>query len=381
MQENRAFDTYFGTYPGASDIPANECMPTNLTNLSKPCVRPYLSTNVVLDGDGHGYNYSVGSWNNGLMNGFVVAEGNNRTMVYYNNLTIPYYWYFAKHYSLTNRMFSSYLSYSLPNHWYLIAANAPKQIQGSAPLHEKNSNGQYIYLQQANVTETVADLLINTSLSWKYYDYPLPVNQYQNAVSNDSAFNFWNPFASKFSSYTSAYSQHFVSRANIYGDIKNHTLPQISWIIPSSQLSEHPPRNITLGMIWTTSVVDAVMNSTYWNNTVVIIVWDDYGGFFDHVSPPTLGPYQLSFRVPGIIISPYARSGYIDNTTYSFESLLKLIEWRFNLQPLTNRDSLANNMLGAFNFTQAPQPPHPIPLTQQQLNAIKPYLGGNTTDD
>jgi phospholipase C len=116
------------------------------------------------------------------------------------------------------------------------------------------------------------------------------------------------------------------------------------------------------------------MNSQYWNSTAIIVTWDEYGGFYDHVAPPQIDKYGLGFRVPAIIISPYAKAGYIDHTQYSFESMLKFIEWRFNIPPFTYRDAHANNLLNAFDFSQKPRPPHIIPLSQTQLNAIKPLM-------
>jgi phospholipase C len=128
----------------------------------------------------------------------------------------------------------------------------------------------------------------------------------------------------------------------------------VSWVIPSDKLSEHPPANIALGMDWVVNVVNSIMNSQYWNSTAIIITWDDYGGFYDHVPPPQIDKYGLGFRMPALIISPYAKLGFIDHTQYQFESMLKFIEWRFNIPSLTERDRNANNLLNAFDFNQKP---------------------------
>ena len=145
-------------------------------------------------------------------------------------------------------------------------------------------------------------------------------------------------------------------------------------VIPSSPISEHPPANVKLGMEWVTYVVDSIMKSPYWNSTAIILTWDDYGGFYDHVPPPPIDKYGLGFRMPAIIISPYATPGFIDHSRYQFESMLKFIEWRFNIPSLTNRDRNANNILDAFNFSQKPQSPHIISLLQKELNAIAPFI-------
>jgi phospholipase C len=128
----------------------------------------------------------------------------------------------------------------------------------------------------------------------------------------------------------------------------------VSWVIPSDKLSEHPRANITLGMDWVVNVVNSIMNSQYWNSTAIIITWDDYGGFYDHVPPPQIDKYGLGFRMPALIISPYAKLGFIDHTQDQFESMLKFIEWRFNIPSLTERDRNANNLLNAFDFNQKP---------------------------
>src|SRR5690242_14859636 len=126
MQENRSFDNYFGTYPGANGIPKNVCMPLDPQNPSHGCVKPFLSSNVVSGGGPHSYQSSIIAYDNGKMDGFMVAENeNNDIMSYYNNKTIPYYWDLAKHYTLADNFFSSVFSYSLPNHWYAIAGQAP----------------------------------------------------------------------------------------------------------------------------------------------------------------------------------------------------------------------------------------------------------------
>jgi phospholipase C len=127
-------------------------------------------------------------------------------------------------------------------------------------------------------------------------------------------------------------------------------------------------------MWWVTDVVNNVMQSKYWQNTAIIVLWDEYGGFFDTLTPPTVDGNGLSFRVPALIISPYAKAGYIDHTVYDFESTLKFIEWRFGLPTLTQRDAGANNLLNAFDFGQQPAIPHIIPLTKVQLTNLHPFI-------
>jgi phospholipase C len=127
-------------------------------------------------------------------------------------------------------------------------------------------------------------------------------------------------------------------------------------------------------MNWVKDVINAIMNSPYWNSTAIILTWDDYGDLYDHVPPPQIDKYGLGFRMPTLIISTYAKPGYIDHTQSQFESMLKFIEWRFSLQRLTERDLHANNLLNAFDFSQKPISPNVVPLTGAELSAIRPYI-------
>jgi len=373
MQENHAFDNYFGTYPGAIGIPPNECMPYNLTNATKGCVKPFLTTDIETYDLVHNYSASVTAYDNGKMDGFVVAENSSRAMTYYNNITIPNYWNFAHNYTLDDMFFSSVLTYSLPNHWYAVAGQSPQTFYDNCSgmpncnMGEPNLTLQEEYLYEANLTETIGDLFKqNQGISWRYYDYPLNTDFNQ----SKHRFSFWNPFASQPRNY---YQTNFVNRTQIFSDIDNHNLPDVSWVIPSGPLSEHQGDNITYGMYWTTSIVDAIMNSSYWNSTVIIVTWDDYGGYFDTVKPPKVDALGYGFRVPAIIISPYSKQG-IDSTAHSFDSILRFIEWRYNLHNLTRRDSIANNLNSSLDLTQKPLAPHPIPVTDAEWNSIAGYL-------
>ena len=129
-------------------------------------------------------------------------------------------------------------------------------------------------------------------------------------------------------------------------------------MVPSFELSEHPPQDVTRGMWYVTDLINAVMRSSYWNSCAIILVWDDYGGFYDHVPPQQTDAYGFGPRVPAIVISPYSISGAVIHTQYDLTSPLRLIETKFGLPALTQRDARANNMLDCFNFKQTPLPPH-----------------------
>jgi phospholipase C len=394
MQENRTFDNYFWTYPGQVGYQPGLCMPTSPTNPSMGCIRPHQTSATSMADMPHDWTSSWTSYDNGSMNGFLLAASRNpNVMSYYTNSTLPAIWSYASHFVLADQFFSSVKSYSQPNHWYMMAGQSPQvslfqgNTQEQANCYNKALNELTMsgcqYINEAQQIQTMADDLTMHGISWKYYDAPIPANRtLAKAIQFGGAFDYWNPLLAKNSSYEDLqYRNNIVPREEFFSDIGNGTLPQVSWIIPSPGISDHPPANVTLGEWWIADTVNAVMQSKYWANTAIIIAWDDYGGFFDTVVPPTVDGYGLSFRVPALIISAYSKPGYLDNTVYDFESTLKFIEWRFGLPSLTARDADANNLLNAFNFNQAPLGPDVMGLTPAQLKTIQPYilLGSNPT--
>jgi len=128
-------------------------------------------------------------------------------------------------------------------------------------------------------------------------------------------------------------------------------LPTVSWVLPPGAQSEHPPNGICQGETWTIEAVNFVMQGADWSFTVILITYDDFGGFYDHVAPPQVDQFGLGPRVPLLIISPFAKQGYISHTQYEHASVLKFIETRYHLPALTARDASANDMSDVFNFS------------------------------
>lgn len=371
MMENHAFDNYFGTYcptigpyctAPVNGIPPGTCIPKDPNNRSGVCVAPYPFTAQKLTTPDipHDWNATIKSINGGAMNGFYAAERHGaEPLGYYNGSTLPVYWDMAEQYGLGDTFFSSALSYSLPNHWYLMAGQAPRNSVNISTLGTKGE--KHAYLNESNATRTVQDLLNNSpSVSWKYYDWSLSsyataINEPRGGAAPGSAYSYWNPLAARYESYTSWYVHHFVPRSDFFNDTQSGQLPDISWVIPDTGFSDHPPSNLTQGEAYVASVVDAVESSTAWNSTAVFLTWDDYGGFYDHFAPPRIDPLGLSFRVPLIVISPYTPQGLVVHSLASFDSLLHLVEWRFNLGCLTPRDCNASLPLDYFDFGQHPR--------------------------
>ena len=137
----------------------------------------------------------------------------------------------------------------------------------------------------------------------------------------------------------------------------------MTWVTPRFADSDHPdrPNNLCTGENWTTTVVDAIMRSSMWKDTAIFLTWDDWGGLYDHVPPPQVDAFGLGFRVPLLVISPYARRGHLDHQLGEFSSMLRFVEENWGLRPLTKRDRVADDLTSDFDFDQAPRAPDPLP--------------------
>src|ERR1700680_967548 len=334
MQENRSFDHYFGTYPGVEGIPPNICLPNPGGG---PCVAPYHNLMLVNQGGQHGWGAAQAAIDGGLMDGYLSQALNGTdAMSWHDSREIPNYWDYAQLYVLQDRLFESVQSYSLPAHLYMLAAQSGGYT----------GNNQ-AYPTSYSFTE-ITELLTSGALTWKYYVNAGKAPGLSDGVDIDqdeTVYTFWNPLPAFPAVKNDPNQFSRLANANqFYVDAQNGAPPQVSWIIPNQPQSEHPPANIGVGMNYVTGLVNAVMQGPQWNSTAIFIAWDDWGGFYDHVTPPQLDRYGLGIRVPGLVISPYARQNYVDHKTYSFESWLKTVEERFSVTPMTARDNTANDM-------------------------------------
>lgn len=389
MQENHAYDSLFGEYclvtgaycpQAANGLPGGICIPVSLSNPSIGCVKPYNFTDKLLSLPydlQHDWASSHIALNNGSMNGFLAADG-YYSLGHYNATEVPVEYDLAEEYGLADNFFSGALSYSLPNHWYNVAPTPPApSLKAILPISKTSTDS--LYLNDSNQTPNIESELLNSSVSWKYYDYNLSYCPYPAC-----GYDYWNPLAARAQSYTAPALPHFVAQSEFFSDAANGTLPDISWIIPTFAESDHPPSNITVGEDWIASVVDALEASPDWNSSVLFISWDEYGGFYDHVTPPTVDANGFGFRVPLLAISPWVRQGVVDSKNMSFSSILHLIEDRFRLPCLGVRDCAAALPLNMFDFSRAkPRAPiyfgtygnisYPMPL--QSSGKLPPYYG------
>jgi len=381
MQENRTFDNYFGTFPGADGIPPSTCL-AKLPG-SKECVAPFHMPGLFPTCDlPHEWEHAHAAYDSGRMDAFVWVEGTPYTMGYLDERDIPNYWAYARHYTLCDALFSSQMGESLTNHLYMVAAQSGGMIGGAETVEEvekiRADPGGFSF-------EAIVNLLNRGRISWKYYletmpprpDEKLPPDILWCLLHPDpKQFSLWNPLPAFKSVRDNPVSWNSLVELNqYYEDLEKGTLPQVSWIIPAFDASEHPPAPVAQGMWYVTKVINALMNSRYLNDSVVFLTWDDYGGFYDHVPPPEMDAMGLGPRVPALVISPYSKPGYVSHFVYDFTSILRFVERRFDLPNLTTRDKRADPMFDCFDFGQSPLPPLPIPVPPDlpPTKRVEPY--------
>jgi phospholipase C len=293
------------------------------------------------------------------------------------------YFQMAEQYVFADRMFQTNQGPSFPAHQFIISGTSAPSVGSDLfvaenPVGVKNAGSdtgctappaEYVSVINPAGAEsptypcfehpTLTDLLDAASITWRYYAPSAgSIWTGPNAIQHMCGPNATPPNATQCvgSDWTGTSPKVVLnqtqSNAQILSDITNHQLPQVSWVIPDGQDSDHALSNNGCGPSWVTSIVNAIGNSQYWSNTAIVITWDDWGGWYDHVAPQILNSYEYGFRVPMIVISPYAKLGYVSHVTHDFGSILKFIESIFNLPSLGYGDAPADNLSDCFNFSQ-----------------------------
>ncbi|MGA2925437.1 MAG: alkaline phosphatase family protein [Solirubrobacteraceae bacterium] len=487
MQENRSFDSYFGTYPGADGIPAKDaqftvCVPDPATG---GCERPYHDPSLVNGGGQHGADAAAADIDGGRMDGFVreseqgpgrgcgatagVCDPSSRSdvMGYHDAREIPNYWAYAHAYVLQDHMFEPTASWSLPSHLYAVSEwSARCSVAGDAAscvnddqlggfqtaeiagFHGDVANARRLLrtlragrvggelrrcvldgqdsrgdtaptarsvrptaaqlrrcrarlarqarraltrarLVQSNVTHfnyawtDLTYLLHKRRVSWGYFITEGGQPDCEGSANCTSAPmtlgtpSIWNPLPSFTDVQQDGQVGNIQGVSSFLADAHAGTLPAVSWVVPDQPDSDHPPANIDAGQAYVTNLINSVMRGPNWGSTAIFLVWDDWGGFYDHVAPPVVDHDGFGIRVPSLLISPYARPGYIDHQTLSFDAIDKFIEDDFldgeRLDPATDgrpdprpdvRESWdgLGDIASDFDFAQAPLPPLILPL-------------------
>jgi phospholipase C len=421
MQENRSFDSYFGTYPGANGIPAGVCLPDPLHG---GCVQPFHDSSDENYGGPHGHEAFTADLDGGKMDGFVGESEKGMhcsstepgcspcteqesgaqcvdPMGYHDAREIPNYWTYAENFVLQDNMYESASSWSWPEHVYMVSAWAAKCHEYTNPLScfsapegppdpEPSPGKPSIYTGTNAISLPWTDityLLHKHGVSWGYYVFEgsepdcedneamtcAPVKQ------GPKTPGIWNPLVDFADVKEDGQLEDVQSLNNFYTAVHNTSecaLPNVSWIVPNSNVSEHPPALISTGQAYVTTLINSIMRSPCWDSTAIFLSWDDWGGFYDHVVPPVIGSQGYGFRVPGLVISPYAKAGYIDHQQLSHDAYLKFIEDDFldsqRLNPETDgrpdsrpevREEAPGlgNLVEDFDFDQPPRRPLLLP--------------------
>ena len=432
MQENRSFDSYFGTYPGADGIPVKNGAPAVcVPSLVGGCARPFHDTADINGGGPHSLGNAVADINRGKMNGFMlqrlrycvgipydpqcVVGGSSDVMGYHTAAEIPNYWAYAKNFVLADHMFEPVKSWSLPAHLYMVSAWSAKCADRSPMSCVRNISGPYSptpmdsWVHQALTAASAPVHLAWTDITWLLHAHHVSWRYYvqegnqpdcasgsaltcpavtQNAVTP----GIWNPLP-LFVDVHHDRQVHNVQPLRAYlRAAKSGTLPSVTWITPSQDNSEHSPASVHQGQAYVTALINAAMKSPDWNSTAIFLSWDDWGGFYDHVTPPRVDRNGYGLRVPLIVISPYARKGYIDHQALSSDAFLKFIEDDFlngaRLNPATDgrpdprpdvRENapILGNLANDFNFSQPPRQPLLLPTNPPSDSpSIPPYFTG-----
>lgn len=351
MQENHTFDNYFGTYDGADGFPAGTCLPIDPLDPATSCFEPFhLGDQAVLD-LGHSGEIFEAQYRDGNMDGFVSAMGEQldtgrQTVGYYDDRDLPYYWNIADEYVLFDRFFSSSNGGSVRNHFFWISG------------HPGNLESDALRPEGFDEVPTIFDRLEASGVSWKFY-----IQNYDPTITfrdpgddgNRAAQLIWAPVLN-YNRFLDdpALNSKIVPLEEYFDDLAAGTLPAVSYIVPSGA-SEHPPGSIQAGERFVQSLIGGLMRSSAWDSSAFSWTYDDWGGWYDHVAPPQVDAYGYGFRVPALLVSPYARRGHVDSTESDFTSYLAFIEENWGLDPLALRDAQANDLMSAFDFEAPPR--------------------------
>lgn len=393
IQENRSFENFFAGYPGAN-APAFGCAiaqdaskPSSGSNCPRGDVSVPLRRQTFQDNPGllpHDWNSSIIDWDGGKMDGFYAAaprSGKYAAYAYIDRSQVRPYWTMARQYVLADAMFPTEFGGSFTGHLTLVAGTddlaPPSKAEVdfpsagpydcdsphgttssyllSTPYRKLRYNGPFPCFDQFN---TIAQVLDQAHISWRFYAFEVL----------DAG--MWEPFeAIKYVRYGTDWSTNVVApQTKVLSDAKHGRLASVSWVTPTEEDSDHPVALSDRGPSWVASVVNAVGTSAEWPTSAIVVVWDDWGGFYDNAAPPQLDYRGLGIRVPCLIISPYAKQGYVSHVQYEYGSILHFIEEVGGLPAgsigsasLGYTDARAASLDDAFDFSQTPRKFSKIP--------------------
>ena len=413
MQENRSFDSYFGTFPGADGIPMEGGVPSVCvpTGRGSGCQRPYHDGEDVDLGGPHRAADAAADIDGGRMDGFArQAEhfanecephasaacarlSRPDVMGYHDDREIPNYWAYARNFVLQDHMFEPNASWSLPSHLFMVS-----EWSASCPVPMDPASCRNALDDPDGPTDDVSTpmpaappwpathfdwtdltyLLHRHHVGWRYYlgegdepDCPDGAARCRPRRQAPGVPGIWNPLPAFDTVHRDGETGNIEPVDRFFSAAAGGRLPAVSWVVPDDAHSEHPPNPLSTGQAYVTRLVNAVMRGPDWPSTAIFIGWDDWGGFYDHVVPPHVDENGFGMRVPGLVVSPYAKRGFIDHQVLSFDAYAKFIEDDFlggaRLDPSTDgrpdpRPSVREgspvlgDLAADFDFDQPPRP-------------------------
>jgi len=375
MQENRSFDNLFNGYPGADTVQGgmngDELVPLKAVSL----------------GDSRDLSHShkrwLEDWDHGQMDGFA-QSGSLLPYSYVPRSDVEEYWSLAQQYVIGDHTFQSNTGPSFVAHQYMIAGQSGNVVENptGSVWGCDAAPGTTAAVMGPNGTEmpgvfpcfdyvTSADLLDEKGVTWRYYA----------PGSGDNFFVLSAYQAVRHIRFGKDWSENVISPSRrVLVDIKHGELAQVTWIVPDWAHSDHPGSG-NEGPAWIAAIVNAIGNSQYWNSTAIFISWDDWGGWYDHVSPTKVDEMGPGFRVPLLVVSPYAKHGYITHHFHEASGFIKFIEHNFNLGTLGARDAGSDAFSDCFDYTQTPVPFSPIPTKVTAEHIMRELDSGPPDDD
>ncbi len=383
IKENRTFDNYFGRYPGADGA-------THGRLSTGERVRLRVAADVLTHDLGHEFVDGVTAINGGRMDQFDLIPIGGKSLDGYTSFTrdgIPNYWAYADNFVLGDRMFSPMYGPTFPAHLYTVAAqggrvtsnklnvgfnamekngrpgsyctDAGEKVSRFPALDDEEEKELIDAEERADIERieefyetaqpcfdfrSLPDELNDAGISWRYYANDGDWRNALHAIRHIRFSKYWGP--------------NVVGPEKAIRDVQEERLREVSWVIPPVGFNDHPGAGTSVCMSenWAVAYINAIMRSKYWENTVIFLTWDDFGGFYDHVPPPHYDVMGLGPRVPLLVISPWAKKGYIDHTVYELSSVVRFMEDLYDLDTLARRDHLASNMLNAFDFDRRIDP-------------------------
>ncbi len=406
MQENRSFDQYFGTYRGADGIPGLAGHHGKVPCIPDPgehCVRPFHDRHDLNAGGPYHFSNAPADIDGGKMDGFIKQAEKHKyrgvppddVMGYHTRKDIPNYWKYAHDFVLQDHMFGSVASWSLPSHLFLTSlwsarctthndpascTNAPESPD--TPPRWPGSKGPPVY-----AWTDLTYLLHEHHVSWRYYVFkgtePLCDSDTTQScaprINGPRSLAIWYPLKWFDTVHNDRQSKNIQSAKDLFTAAELGKLPAVSWVVPNITVSEHNGLAlISPGQTYVTGLINTLMRSPEWNSTAIFLTWDDWGGFYDNAVPPKVDHNGYAVRVPGLVISPYAKRGYIDHQILSFDAYAKFIEDDFlggqRLDPKTDgrpdprpdvRENAPQlgNLIKDFNFKRTtPRKPMILPV-------------------